>query len=378
MNGELKFMMIWLFTLGLMHEGNGQVKENKVVLLMPFCSKLTLANPMHSDIQLSNLSREYYQGLLIALDSLEQANIAVNLTVLDTENDSMTVVRHLNKQPMKDAELIIGPVFKSGNKMIGEFVKGRDVFHVSPLMTFSKPDATDMNTISSNPYISSYGRLIVKQIKITQPETDDYTIIVISDKSSLDKTITAGIKQAAGKTTKIKIIDVSKLSELSAALSATQPKYVVIPSSSEKVVTEFFNSIKDTSLFNNLSLYGLPQWLDFKNVNYVQWQQANIHIGTPFYIDYTKEEVRNFIRLYREKYFTDPSEAAFKGYDQALVFITCLNSYHKKMLAKIADFPLPALHTQFNISQNLDKGGYQNYYLNWLTMQQYKLIKLKD
>lgn len=348
-------------------------KNNNVVLVLPFCTKLTMANPNHSYIQLANLSREYYQGMRIALDSLQKNNIALNITVLDTENDSLVLVKLLKKQAMKDAQLIIGPILKGGNKIMGDFVKGKDAFHVSPLMTFVKPDADDANTIAANPYINAYGKLIIDHLK-KREQSDSFYIIVVSDKSTLDKNITASLKSSLPKKAKLKIVDADKLTELTGFLSSAKTNHIIIPSSSEKVVGNFYKSVKDTSLFRTMVVYGLPQWLDFKNPNYLLWQQANTCIGTPYFIDYDREDVKAFMNDYRKAYFTDPTEAAFKGYDQTLLLISQLNLHGKRMLSKLEEQPQQTLHTTFNFKKLDDKGGYQNYYLNWIGLQDLKWI----
>src|SRR6478736_6271073 len=95
-----------------------QTRDNKVVLLMPFCSKLTLENPTNSYVQLSNLSREYYQGALLAVDSIKKLEIKLSLTVLDTQNDSVITANLMKKQAVRDCDLIIGPVLQGGNRVV--------------------------------------------------------------------------------------------------------------------------------------------------------------------------------------------------------------------------------------------------------------------
>lgn len=364
----------YLLALGNLHLA-AQTAKNKAVLMLPFCSKLTLANPNHSDFQLSELSREYYQGLLVAMDSLERLNIAIDLTVLDTENDSTMVAKLLKKQAMKDAQLIIGPVLKAGNKMLANFVKDKEIIHVSPLMTFVKPELADANTIAANPYLSSYGKLIGDFIQSGLVK-DSVVVFIVSDKSTLDKNVTAGIKQTLNKTIKIRTIEAEKIGDIEGLLSNQFMNHIIIPTNSEKVVNNFLKAIKDTTHFRNIKLYGFPQWFEFKNVSYNQLQQANVRIATPFFIDYSDLCVHSFIQAYRDRFFTEPTEAAFKGYDQALLLLTQLNQHGKKMIAKIEEEPQPTFHTMFNFKRIPDNGGYENYYLNFIGIQDLKYLKL--
>jgi hypothetical protein len=352
-----------------------QKRSNNIVLLMPFCSKQILANPNHSDAQLGNLSREYYQGALIALDSLERSNVPVRFSVFDTENDSTIMMNQLKKTQLKEAELVLGPILQGGNKMMADFVKGKDTYHVSPLMTLSKTKLADPNLISANPDLTNYGKLFYQHIKDQQK--DSVNIIVISDKSSLDKTISAALRQVSvqQKNVRIRTVEFKRGMDLMPYLSAKYRNHVVIPSTSENTVNSALKSIKDTSLFGGISVYGFPQWLDFKNPDYLLWQQANVTIASPFFIDYEREDVKAFILAYRERFFTEPSEAAFKGYDQLMFFANALNEDGRKFAKKMEGRPQRMLHTTFDFRQE-EKNGYQNMYLNWIAIKELKLVKI--
>lgn len=351
-------------------------KRNNIVVLMPFCSKQILANPNHSNGQLGTLSREYYQGVMIAADSLERAEIPVNVSVFDTENDSMVLVSVLKKAALKDADVILGPVMQGGNKVMTDFVKGKDIYHVSPLMTFSKTKLNDPNFISANPDLPFYAKYILRYIR--DDSKDSAQIIVVSDKSGLDKTMTAAIKlwAAQNKSIKIKFVDFAKGMNMQSALSATLPNHILIPSSNENTVNAALRSIKDTALFSGVNVYGFPQWLEFKNPDYILWQQANVRIATPFFIDYSRPDVKAFIKAYRERFYTEPTEAAFKGYDQFLFFAQHVDKDGKKLMSKAEGNPQQMLHTVFDFKKQDEKSGYQNCYLNILGIEELKFVKL--
>lgn len=371
--------MIRLFCLGaiLVLQGTSvwaQKNFSKVALMMPFCSKQILENPNHTDAMLGNLCREYYQGVLIAVDSLERVEFNLKLSVYDTQNDSVVTQSILKKPALKEVDLIIGPVMQGGNKMMSSFTKGKDLMHVSPLMTLSKTQLNDPNFIAPNPNVQQYAKILVDFIKAEDPAG---MIMVVSDKSSLDKTIASSLKQLQSqqKGLKIKVVDYSPTIDLQSYLQAGIKTHIIISSSSENTVKNTLRSVKDTSLFSMVNIYGFPQWMEFKSPDYILWQSAHVHIITPFYIDYEREDVKRFVEAYREKYYTDPSEAAFKGYDQLLFFATNLDEYGKKMMNKVDGKPSQMLHTTFKFVKQEDQSGYQNMYLNILQIENFSLHK---
>lgn len=339
---------------------------------MPFCSELTLQNPTNSNAMLGNLCREYYQGALIAADSLSAAGLSLQISVFDTENDSLVLVGLLKKQAIKDADLIIGPVLQGGNKVMSEFTKGKELYHVSPLMTFSKTKIQDPNFVAANPSLPYYAKLVIDHIKSVDPSG---TIVVVSDKSSLDKTITTAIKQlqATQKVAKIRLVDYTIGMDVQPYIAALGNTHFILPTSSEATVKGFLHGVKDTSMFRTVSVYGFPQWLDFKSPEYVLWQQAHVRIATPFFIDYEHPEVKHFVSAYRERFYTEPTEAAFKGYDQLLFFGSGISNGGSKFLTK-ADTS-NALHTTFKFTKQEDKSGFQNMFLNIIAIEQLRWVK---
>ncbi len=349
-------------------------KANNVSLLLPFCSKQIIENPNYKDAELGNICREYYQGALIALDSLELAGVKVRLNVFDTENDSMTVVRIMQKTAFKESELIIGPVRQGGNQVLSQFCKKNEVYHVSPLMTFSKIKMDDPFWISANPDLPVYANIILKQILATDTAAN---IIVVYDKSIVGKSIGQAFKTiASNKKLRIRVLEYNAALDLKLYASNIYANHIVVATTQENSVYSTLRNMGDTSTINKLKTYGLIQWFDFKNVDYNLYQRCNLSVFSPFYADYTREEVKQFVAKYRERFSTEPSEAAIKGYDQMLLFTDALNQNGKKFMDKLADKSIPLLGTTFRFVKHKESNSYQTGYLNLLKLENFTLKKV--
>lgn len=353
-----------------------QKKASNISLVMPFCSKKIMENPNCYDAQLGNLCREYYQGAMIALDSFERGNIAVHLNVFDTENDSMVMLKIMQKPLLKEAELIIGPVLQGGNKLLSDFVKEKGVYHISPLMTFSKTKLNDPFWISANPDLTAYAEFLYNYI-ITQ-NNDSANIIVVNDKTSFDNHInsTLSLIIPKSKTVKIKFVNYVKGIDMIQYLSLSLSNHIIVPSSNEATVTNVLKSIKDTDDTFVMKTYGFPHWLEFKNPDFDVWERMQVSILSPFYVDYGNQDVKKFIEAYREKYFTEPTDAAFKGYDQMMLFGTYLATNGKKFITSMENKAIPMLGTNYLIKRNKEGECYQNVYLNVIRIEETKMKKV--
>jgi ABC-type branched-subunit amino acid transport system substrate-binding protein len=351
-----------------------QKKAANISILLPFCSKQIISNPNHENAELGNLSREYYQGATIALDSFEKMKLSVRVSVFDTENDSNTTVRITQKQLFKESELIIGPVRQGGNKVVSTFAKKNEVYHVSPLMTFSKNKIEHNFWLSANPDLSSYAGILLKHIYSIDPQA---AIIVVADKSVIGKSIHEGFKGlVADKKNKITLLEYNSALDLQLYKSSTSNNHIIIATATETSVNKVLRTIKDTSTVKGLHTYGLMQWLDFKNPDYALFMRCNLRLVSPFYVDYKREEVKQFIAAYREKYFTEPSEAAFRGYDQMLLFGNALATQGKKIMEVIGQKKWLGTGSVFLFEKNKN-GYYLNNYLFILKLEDYELIPVQ-
>ena len=353
-----------------------QKKSNNIALVLPFCSKKIIDNPNCYDAQLGNMCREYYQGALIALDSFERGHIPISLSVFDTENDSLTLMKILQKPLLKDAELIIGPVWQNENKMLANFAKEKNVFHVSPLITFSKICLDDPLWISANPDVPGYATFLYNYI--LKQTHDTANIIVVSDKSSFDKNFTGSFKQniPTSKTVKIKYAEFEKGIDIIKYLSLTTSNHIIIPSSIEPTLIGVFKNIKDTDDTFKMTTYGFPHWFEFKNPDFDVWQRMNASIISPYFINYDDENVKKFIAAYRNRFATEPSDAAFKGYDQLILFGSALSTYGKSFITSIENKTIQTLGTKYHFTRKQTEGSFQNDYLNVLKLEDLKMKKV--
>lgn len=349
-------------------------KMSNVSLLLPFCSRQILENPNTGKAELGKLCREYYQGALIAMDEFEKQAISIRLSVFDTDDDSLTTFLVTQKPAFKESELIIGPVKQGGNKVLSQFARKNNVFHVSPLMTFSKTKLDDPLWISAVPDLPSYAAILYSHISKADSAAQ---IVVVADKGVIGKSIANAFRQLQKehKNARIRVVDYAANFDIAAYASSSLNNHIVVAATQEAAVTGTLRSIRDTTHVNGLHTYGLMQWFDYRNVDYNLYQRCNTFIISPFFVDYSRSDVIGFVKAYREKFNAEPSEEAFKGYDQLMLFGRALNQEGKKFMDVLAGSPVAQLGTTYYFVKQKE-GCYQTMYLNILKLENFALRKL--
>lgn len=366
-----------LFSLGLFAQ-----KENaaistmklKVQLLLPLYLDAT-AELRGADLQWQKIGVHYYLGVLTALDSLEKAGFHIQLFVDDYKGDTNEIVNCLNKPDRQDVDLILGPLYKNGFHVAERFSAKRKTPIFSPFLTLQSKSTNEF-TITANPTIESYGRQMARYIN---NHFDSVNIVLIHDNSSLDKSFsrafTATLNNA--KHNVLRQHTYSRLTNPASVLSKVQYNWVIIPSKDERTVNNLLYKLHDTIQENPMSVAGMQTWLDFSNVNYKVWDTLDVHLLTPYFIDFGDSIVKVFVKQFREKHHTEPDEFVFRGYDQFLVMMYMMRSYGKGFQGMVIGEEYNGMHTNFRFNRESKGSCLENEYLNILRYNQFRFEQVK-
>lgn len=75
---------------------------------------------------------EYYEGFLMAVDSLKRTGVSLDLYVYDSGKDISTLNTILAKNEMKSMNIIIGPMHQNQIKPLSDFAEKNDIRLVIP------------------------------------------------------------------------------------------------------------------------------------------------------------------------------------------------------------------------------------------------------
>lgn len=121
-----------------------RVNMIKVALLLPFMTNE--AKPS------SNTQRfiEYYEGLLLAVDSLRNSGCCIELSVFDTGNSTKKVKEILKEDVLKEANLIIGAVQNDQIAPVAEFAEKNNIKYVIPFTSKNDDVLSNANIFQVN------------------------------------------------------------------------------------------------------------------------------------------------------------------------------------------------------------------------------------
>ncbi|MEA3317486.1 MAG: LysM peptidoglycan-binding domain-containing protein, partial [Bacteroidota bacterium] len=329
---------------------------------------------------------ELYEGILIAVDSLRNKGMSINLHVYDTKNNSTEINDILMQEIFNDVDLIIGPVFKNKLTLVSKFAKRNNINIVSPLTTNSEILNKNRNYFQVFP--SFYAQINTLTDKIGKHKNDNIVLLHSGDSLQYAKNeyvknrIISKIRKEKIDSNKIlllsdiiakqdsfinnfqlkEVVYNDSISKIIHSLRKDKKNIIIIPSNDQALVSDVITKLNYISktLGYDINLYGMNKWQRFTNIEPDYYYNLQLKIQTPFYINYNKKNINNFILKYRKRYKSEPSQFVFHGFDVAYYFLSALFTYGSDFNYCLNKYNIELLQTNYKYIKLYDDSGFEN------------------
>jgi LysM repeat protein/ABC-type branched-subunit amino acid transport system substrate-binding protein len=323
---------------------------------------------------------EFYEGVLLALDSLKKNGIKTTLYVYDDEGDTTKTYKIIHQLDSVKPDIVIGPFNSDDARLVSKYCKKTATLDVSPLtkddsvikqnpFLFQPTPSSDMEIKTSVNYLSQYkGQNIILIHKPELLRQDELSQFKEQLKTSLSTKI---INDSS--VFKELLIEVSMQTTIKAALRNDLRNIVIIVSTQEPDVSNVLTQLYTYSRYYDIIVFGLPSWQKFKNVRIDYLHDLQVTLFTPFYIDYNDEFVKSFVRTCRSKLGFEPYKTTskgtgmnytFYGYDVAFYILNTYSKYGKNALLCADNYKPQLLLTSYKFERNIPGACWENSNLN--------------
>ena len=308
---------------------------------------------------------EFYAGSMLALNELKKQGLSFAVEVVDTKGDSLYISNYMRNHDMSSFDLFIGPAFSGELQVVGDYAWEHQINIVSPLSVKS-------TFIDHNPYAFQVCPTLDIQMKYMAEflnQIDTKNFIVIHNGDAQEQDFISEFKRQLYSSISSDNLDQVRYNEyyyytsgdiLNSAFIKGKENIVIIPSTDRAFVTDVMGKLNGYSYEYNVTLFGQPRWERFESIDIDNFHNTNTHYLSNSYIDYSKPEIIDFVRNYRNLLNVEPDRVAFQGYDITLFFCTALNKFGHDFRRFIMYHKAPLLQTEFNFVPYTDQGGYQN------------------
>lgn len=317
---------------------------------------------------------DFYQGALLAIDSLKETGLSINLNVYNTEKNAEKA-KELTLDPgMRNANLIIGPAYQECLQPVSEFASEERIPMVSPL-------SPNSFLLQSNPYLFQVNPSFLTQLEQFSRMIDlcsGQNIVLVHENDSTNLAMLNNFKEMLSQ--RISECNMSQLihfkevsykpgspaieiqEQISHSLVFDRENFILVPSNNEVFVSDLLGNLYNLSTVYKypISVYGFPRWQKFRNVQIDYYYQLQLNLFTPFYVDYNSSKVKSFIAKYRENFRSEPSQYSFQGFDVALYFLSAMKKYGKDFQYCIMNYESNLLQSNYSFRKTNAIGGFEN------------------
>ena len=327
---------------------------------------------------------EFYEGFLIAVDSLKKKGESFDIYTYDTSAGVNTI---LAKSEMKDMDIIFGPAHTSNISAVAGFAEKNNIRLVIPFapkvdQVFNSPNIYQVNTPQSYLYSEVYEHFIRKFGKTNVIFMDDGT----SDKSKSEfiKGMKSELKDNSIKYKQIRLTNEVTPETVIAAMD-TLSENIFIPLSGERTtLTKLLPNLtmvrREHPNFN-MQLFGYPEWQTYTQDFLANFYELDTYFYSSFYTNNLFPAAINFTRDYRRWYSKDMANSYPKygmlGFDIGYFFLRGLSQWGNKLEDNLNKGGVTAIQTGFKFERVNNWGGFINRKVFFVHFSKnYELIKL--
>ena len=344
----------------------------KVALLLPFSAKDypvfvdTLVEKM--PVQISARSEQFisfYEGVLLAMDSLKNQGYKVNLKVFDTERSAEKMYTMVDEIDRFHPDLIIGPVYGSVYKALMDDLTNKNIPVIYPLSSRSEEFGVYPDFIQVNPSMKA---LTVAMSDWLREEAEEANLVCLNltgnEVSHSDLEDIRLFKEYMHRIGSMNFYDWNTsavpLDGLRLQLLPDRENIIILPTTKEAEVSKILPVLSALTDGYRITVVGFPEWQTFTSVDHETYFKLNTKIFTYSYVDNTTEPAKRFALKYRKYFYTEPNNLAYKAFDMSLYFIELAAKYRDRTLDALEFYPRNGDFSRFYFQKMEGQAGKEN------------------
>ena len=373
---NLKFKAALLLPLYLSGNDNPVPSSLDKSLLMSKISinRPVVTNPVDTTVVFAGINidqravgfLEFYEGTLLALDSLQRKGMNIELYVFDVSNQKM-VNALVQMDEFRDLNLIIGPVYPELQETVASFAAKNRIPMVSPLASTGDLEQNNSWYFKVN---SSREYQVEQTANYVAREMSNKNFFLLQqsgNSNSADAQLAKLCKERLMVNSNKNLFHEYNLQQginpIIPLLSETEENVFMIPTDNEAQVSMAVTNLTALAEHYNIVLVGTQTLTKLKSIQTENYHRVRLRYLSPYFVDYNQPLARRFVGRYRKMYAAEPSQFSFQGFDVAYYFMNALFTYGKDFRSCLPDYHMELTQMSFNFEKSAPMGGYTNHSL---------------
>ena len=340
-----------------------EIEQIKAAIILPFMLD-SIANNDQSKMV------EFYEGFLLALDSLKREGVSVDLHIYDSGNEKQTINGILSLPEMREMNIIFGPVHERHIAEAAAFADTTGIKLVIPFernveAVFTNPYIYQVNTPQSYFYSEVYDHFFRQfphpNVIFFDSPNEEKDEIIAGFKQELDNRNTPYTELVADTATNKDVIRSYFDLERENILMMTSKKSGAL----NNMMPVFQLLARDTATTKyDVHLFGYPEYQVYTNNHLASFYEIDTYFYSSFYTNNLLPQAINYHKLYRRIYSKEIANRypkyAILGFDIGYYFLKAMHLYGTDMDNRIHEMEYSPIQTGFKFERVNNWGGFIN------------------
>jgi hypothetical protein len=299
-----------------------------------------------------NPGLEFYEGVQLALDSLQKEGAPLEVFIYDTKATSISLQQQLSYPELDSVGLIIAHATVQENKLFADAAKAKKIPYINP-------NLPNDGGIINNPYFVLLNSTLKTHVegvyRFIQRNYALNSLVIFRKNGSMEDMIKTYFDDF-GKSTlsvalKPKYVDLTDsftVAQIKPHLDSNIHMVCMAATLDENFSRRLALQLASLSKSYKSTLIGMPTFENAsKDFNKTELKGPEIIYSTPFYNPRTDKVSKSITNYFSVKMYARPSDMVMRGYEAAWRFSKLLIQYQKDMAANLT-------RKEFNVFREFD------------------------
>jgi hypothetical protein len=278
-----------------------------------------------------NPGLEFYEGMELAMDSLQKRGARVDITVYDTRNGSKSIKQMLEEPAFAKMELMIGHVTPDELRLLANASRNQQI----PFINVNFPNdggvTNNPDLVILNTTLRAHCEAIYKFIQRNWATSNILYLRKAGIQEDRLRNDFAEIeKNTASVPLHMKYINMDNgvdLAQLVPLMDSNAKTVVLVGSLDENFGKAVCAKLAPVCKTYPIKMIGMPTWDAVNDFGSPAYTDLEIYYTTPFYMNPADSLVLSIQQNYKARFFSRPSDMVYRGYETILHFGQLLESH---------------------------------------------------
>lgn len=343
-------VFIYLITLGCLAFAPASelaAQKQKIAVFAPlyldsaFDGSNSYRYPKNTFPKFINPGLEFYEGVQLAIDSLNEEGAELEMFIYDTRSSSENLQEQLAKPIMADMDLVIAHCSASEVRSFADFGLKNNI----PVINTTVPNDAGA---AGNPYFVLLNPTLKTQCEGIYQYAQKYfaatPIIVFRRKGASDDMVKNLLEEYSKSTTAtplkfkyVELPDSFNVNQLRAHLDSTKKSLCVAGSLDMNFGRRLSAQLASIYKRYPLTILGMPTWDGIREFTRPEFKGPEIIYSTPFYNAKTDRVSQAILTHFSTYMYARPSDMVFRGYEVTWKYAKLLAQYKQDIASNLGN-----------------------------------------